>query len=274
MDSVVDPAWLDARLGEDTIVIVDVRWYLGDPERGRGDYEAGHIPGAIFLDLKTDLSAPEGGGRHPLPEPNVVAEMLGRVGIGNEHTVIVYDTGGGGVAARLWWMLRWLGHSNVAILDGGYGAWKREDRPIETGVVERDATEFYAGPPAMPVTDAEGVASRLGQIDLVDARAPERYRGEKEPIDPIAGHIPTAINLPHTDNVDDDGYQRSSEELAAHYAALGSRETVVYCGSGVTACLDVLSMERAGLPTPTLYAGSWSDWLGQDLPVVTGPDPL
>lgn len=271
---VVSVDWLSERVNHDDLRVVDVRWFLNEPERGADEYARGHIPKAIFLDLETDLSAADGPGRHPLPDRGSLADRLGEVGIGNEHHVVAYDTGGGGVAARVWWLLRWLGHTEVSILDGGWGAWRRSGQPIETGTAYPEPTTFYEGPESMPVTDAVGVASQLGQIDLVDARASERYRGEKEPIDPVAGHIPTAVSYPHPGNVAEDGLQLAPDQLAERYAALGGRETVVYCGSGVTACLDILSMERAGLPTPTLYPGSWSDWVALDLPIVTGPDPL
>lgn len=273
-DSVVSVEWLTKHLYDEAVRVVDVRSFLGDPNRGRSEYSKGHIPEAIYLDLETDLSAPTGPGRHPLPERGALADRLAHTGIGNHHHVIAYDTGGGGIAARAWWLLRWLGHTQVSILDGGWGAWRRDGNASETDQANHEPTDFYAGPPSMPVYDAEDVASRLGQIDIVDARAGERYRGEAEPIDPVAGHIPTAVNFPHTGNLDETGTQLTPEELAARFESLGSREVVVYCGSGVTACLDILSLERAGLPTPTLYAGSWSDWLARDLPVITGPDPL
>lgn len=274
IDSVVPVGWLADRLYDDDLRVVDVRWFLNDPDRGKAEYARAHIPGALFMDLDSQLSAAAGDGRHPLPDRGDLADTLGRVGIGNEHHVVVYDTGGGGVAARLWWLLRWLGHTEVSILDGGWGAWKRGEYPTEAGPEEHEPVDFYEGPVAMPVVDADGVAARLGRADLVDARAAERYRGEKEPIDPVAGHIPTAVSYPHPDNLTEDGLQQSAAELAERYSALGSREVIVYCGSGVTACLDILAMERAGLPTPTLYAGSWSDWVARDLPIVTGPDPL
>lgn len=273
-DPVVSVEWLADRLYNEDLRVVDVRWFLNDPERGRTEYAAAHIPGATFMDLDSQLSAASGDGRHPLPDRGAMADNLGRAGIGNEHHVVVYDTGGGGVAARLWWLLRWLGHTEVSILDGGWGAWKRGGYPTENDPEGYEPVDFYEGPVSMPVVDADGVASRLGRADLVDARAAERYRGEKEPIDPVAGHIPTAVNFPHTGNLTEDGLQQSPDELAERYSSLGSREVVVYCGSGVTACLDVLAMERAGLPTPTLYPGSWSDWVARDLPIVTGPDPL
>ena len=271
---VVTVAWLAERLNHDQVRVVDTRSFLDDPDRGAAEYGKGHIPKAIFLDLETDLSATTGDGRHPLPDRGALADRLGAVGIGNEHHVIAYDTGGGGVAARVWWLLRWLGHSEVSILDGGWGAWRRAGQAIETGTANPEPTDFYPGPVGMPVTDADGVAARLGRADLVDARAAERYRGDKEPIDPVAGHIPTAVNYPHPENLADDGTQLTEDDLASRYSDLGSREIVVYCGSGVTACLDILSMERAGLPTPTLYAGSWSDWVARELPVVVGPNPL
>lgn len=273
-DSVVTVEWLADHLYDENVRVVDVRWFLNDPDRGATEYARAHIPGAVFLDLDTELSTSNGDGRHPLPDRGALADVLGLAGISNEHHVIAYDTGGGGIASRLWWLLRWLGHTDVSILDGGWGAWKRQDQPVETDPAEPEPADFYEGPVSMPVVDADGVAARLGRVDLIDARAAERYRGDKEPIDPVAGHIPTAVNFPHPGNLTDEGMQQSSQWLAQRFAQFGSREAIVYCGSGVTACLDILAMERAGLPTPTLYAGSWSDWVARDLPVVTGPDPL
>jgi len=276
--TIISPEELHARLGTPGLRIVDTRWYLGQPGRGRAAYEAGHIPGAIFLDLDTDLSAPNGPGRHPLPDPVAFARLLAERGIGDEHLVVAYDDVGGGVAGRLWWMLDDLGHRHVSVLDGGLTAWMAMGGPL--------TTEIPAWPPAdlrlrgrwSRVIERDELRRRLGSLTLLDARAPERYRGEVEPIDPAAGHIPTALSAPFADNLGPDGRFRSPSELLERFRRLGvgdeaERIVVVSCGSGTNACHHAIAMRLAGLPDPLLYPGSFSDWSRAGLPVVTGEEP-
>jgi len=274
----VSAAWLAAHLDDDVLRIVDCRWYLGEPDRGPAAYRSSHIRGAVYMDLDHDLSSvhgdPEGPGRHPLPGPAVFMESLGRNGIDPGTRVVAYDDRGGAIAARLWWMLRDLGHEEVAVLDGGLSHW--EPDLMDSTPVEPIATTYRAAPGRMPVIDRDQLTTALGSVKLLDARAGERYRGEIEPIDPIAGHIPTALSHPLADNLQDDERFKAPDLLAARFADLGAdgREIVVsYCGSGVTACHSVLAMEIAGMATPALYPGSWSDWSTAGGPVAVGPDP-
>ncbi len=264
-----------------TIRVVDTRWYLLRPGDGRRAYDAGHLPGAIFVDLDTDLSAPAGPGRHPLPDPSVVAARLGALGIGDEHRVVAYDDAGGTVAARLWWMLDALGHRAVEVLDGGIQVWEAAGLPL--------SIEPPAWPPARltlaaswPRTiDREALAARLGSLVLLDARAGERYRGEVEPIDPAAGHIPTALSAPAAGNLGPDGRFLAPEVLRARFKGLGvgatgaaaAPEVVVSCGSGTTACHHALAMRVAGLSDPLLYPGSFSDWSRAGMPIASGVEP-
>ncbi len=264
-----------ARLDDPDLRICDVRWYLADPDRGRREYDASHLPGAIFVDLEQDLTGSEGPGRHPLPSPGEFARRIGALGVGRENTVVVYDSAGGGVAARLWWMLRGVGHSTVFVLDGGFDAWQAAGLPL-TSKVPRFPSAHLEAPPAWPgVVDRSFVRTRLGTIDLVDARAAERYRGDAEPVDRLAGHIPTALNRPYTDNLDDSGRFLPPDRLAVRYAGLGrDRPVVAYCGSGVTACHAILAMQLAGIRGALLYEGSWSDWsAAPETPVATGAEP-
>jgi thiosulfate/3-mercaptopyruvate sulfurtransferase len=238
---------------------VDCRWELGKPERGRELYLAGHIPGASFLDVESDLSAPAAkpGGRHPLPAPDDFARAAGAAGIGPGVFVVAYDQGMTGGAARLWWLLRHFGHDEVAVLEGGIEAWMG---PLQSGEEEIEPAEFEPRPRGHDTIDAGELQARLGEKGLLvlDARAPERYRGDVEPIDPVAGHIPGARNVPYTAASDlPDDVQRAEE-------------VVVYCGSGITAAVDALALVRAGREDVRLYPGSWSDWCSRGLPVETG----
>jgi thiosulfate/3-mercaptopyruvate sulfurtransferase len=239
---------------------VDCRWELGKPERGRELYLEGHVPGASFLDVEGELSAPPGGadgGRHPLPAVQDFARAAGAAGIGPGAFVIAYDQGMTGGAARLWWLLRHFGHDDVAVLAGGLGGWLG---PLRSGREELEPLEFVPEPRQDDVVEAEELLSRLGRYALVllDARASERYRGETEPIDPVAGHIPGARNLPYTE------WPRVPDDLVGT-----EDEVVVYCGSGITACVDVLALERAGVHAK-LYPGSWSEWSSRGLQVERG----
>ena len=266
--TLISTAELAARLADPAIAIVDVRHDLGQPDSwGEGEYRRAHLPSARFAHLDRDLSAPKSGtnGRHPLPSPETCAAVFGRLGIDGSRQVVAYDQGPGSYAARLWWMLRWLGHDAVAVLDGGYAAWTREGRPVTADVPAIRATPFVARPRESKV-DAATVAASLASRSplLIDARGRERFRGDVEPIDKVAGHIPGSINRPYTENLTADGTFKPAGELRADFAALieGRDPTAIVhtCGSGVTACHNLLAMEHAGLRGARLYPGSWSEW--------------
>ena len=324
MDNIRSMEWVAGRLGEkgsEPIVIVDCRFVLGQPEAGRVAYEAGHLPGAIYMDLDRDLSAPvtEHGGRHPLPDWDVFAAKLGGAGISRDHAVVAYDDQGGAMASRFWWMLRYLGHQQVFVMDRGFSAWKAAGYPVSTAVddlkapvvadnsfsattgettstlgedstsntsVQRKSAIFEAIPqPHMVVSMAE-VRAKLGnpQVAIVDSREHRRYLGLEEPIDKAAGHIPGARNSFWKESLAADGSWRSANEQRSRFASLrgqqvsrpashhdeqdsraashhDEQEIIVYCGSGVTACPNVLALEEAGFRNVRLYAGSWSDWI-------------
>lgn len=269
---------LAAAAPDASIRIVDTRWKLGAPAAGREMFDAGHIPGAVHLDMDRDLAAPPGqsiGGRHPLPAPSDFAESMARAGIDSETTVIAYDEGDGAGATRLWWLLRHFGHERVVVLDGGFRAWRAAGKPIEEGLgwtPPRRAFEAHSRPD--DVLDADAVRSALaaGSIHLLDARTPERWRGQVEPVDPVPGRIPGSVNAPAGDNVRDSRF-RSPSELRAHYSSLGildGKPIVASCGSGVTACVDLLALELAGIHGAKLYPGSYSEWLAKGLPIEKG----
>ena len=274
----ISPDALQARIGSPDLRIVDVRSSLADPQAGRRAYRAGHLPGAVFLDLETDLSAPPAahGGRHPLPDPGRAAAVFGAAGIDGDTHVVAYDDAGGMVAGRVWWMLRWLGHERVQVLDGGVDAWSAAGGAMVTEVPTVAPTFFVPRARDDMTVDREWLLAHAGDpgVVVVDARAPERYRGEVEPIDPRAGHIPGAINLPYVDNLDG-GRFRTTADLGARYAALADAGTVVvYCGSGVSAAHDLMALEACGIAGARLYPGSWSDWVSYaDAPVALGPEP-
>ncbi|HEY8497109.1 MAG TPA: sulfurtransferase [Limnochordales bacterium] len=263
---IVTCQWLAERLDAPDIVIADCRFDLADPAAGRRAYEAAHIPGAVYFDLEQDLSGPvrKPGPRHPLPDMDRFVAKLEAAGIGEAVTVVCYDDQQGMVAARLWWMLRYLGHEAVCVLDGGFKAWQEAGLPVTASAAARPRRRFVPRVrPEMAVSmaDVQQMVQEKRGV-LVDARAPERFRGEVEPLDPVAGHIPGARNLPWMGNLDSSGRWRSPEELAARFAALRGQEPVVmYCGSGVSACVNVLAMAHAGFKElPRLYVGSWSEW--------------
>jgi len=259
---------LAARLGAPDLVVCDVRHDLAQPDSwGEAEYRNAHIPGALFVHLDRDLSARKTGinGRHPLPTPEAAAAMSGRLGIDSGKQVVVYDQGGGMFAARMWWMLHWLGHDNAALLDGGFAQWISEGRATSADVpAPRGARFTIRG--VKPTVNATGVAASLARrsLTLIDARVPERFRGEIEPLDPVAGHIPGARNRPYQNNLKPDGTFKPTAELRAEFTTLlaGSpaSDVVHQCGSGVTACHNLLAMEIAGLPPTRLYPGSWSEW--------------
>lgn len=273
--SLISPDELATTIDEPDVRIVDVRWYLGEPGRGRLAYERGHLPHATFLDLAEDLSAPTGPGRHPLPDPAVLARRLGAAGIGDRNLVVAYDDVGGWVAARLWWMLDDLGHDRAAVLDGGIEAWIAGDLPLTTEIPDPRPAQIELAGRWTNVVDRAEVKAGLGRIILLDARASARYRGETEPVDAYPGHIPTARNAPTADNLGPDGRFLPPDALARHYRSLGADggRVVVSCGSGVSACHDALALRIAGLPDPILYPGSYSDWTYAGEPVALGQDP-
>lgn len=253
------------------VTVLDVRYRMGGPP-GRDEHAAGHLPGAAYVDLDADLAAPPGdGGRHPLPDEDAFEAAMRRVGVRGDRPVVVYDDWEGRAAARAWWLLRHHGHRDVRLLDGGLAAWRAEGRPVEPGEVRPEPGDFrVSATKAMPVVGPEDVRS----VDvLVDARAPERYTGETEPVDPVAGHIPGAVNVPTTDNLDERGRFLPPARLRDVYARVGADtagSVAAYCGSGVTAAHDVVAMAAAGIDA-ALYPGSWSGWVSDPTrPVATG----
>lgn len=273
----VSVEWLSANLNDPNLRTVDCRFSLQDPLAGRLAYQEGHIPEAIFLDLETDLAGPiqpdRRGGRHPLPTPQALARVLGEAGIGNEHFVVAYDDPptGGMYAPHLWWLLKWLGHDKVAVLDGGIKAWKEAGQALETQIQEYAPSVFRPNVRPEMVLDATAVANRSRSMVLIDSRAPERYRGDIEPIDPVAGHIPGAINRNWLGSLDSSGYFKSSQDQADRFAGLEG-EVAAYCGSGVSATANILALELIGKKAK-LYAGSWSDWVSDTTrPVAKGDE--
>ena len=267
-------AWLE---GPRPPLLLDVRWRLGGPP-GRETYEAGHLPGAVYADLDADLAAPPGPrGRHPLPDPDEFAAAMRRLGVRASRPIVVYDDVGGLVAARAWWLLVHHGHPDVRLLDGGLGAWRVAGRALETGPSpEVAAGDLVSAPGRLPVVDAEGAAAVARSGVLIDARAGERYRGEVEPVDPAAGHVPGAVSLPTASLLEADGSFPSAEALRERFARAGvdgDRPLAAYCGSGVNAAHQVLALQLAGYE-PALYPGSWSEWSADpSRPVATGADP-
>jgi len=261
----VTAAWLANHLDDPNVVVIDCRFDLMAPERGQQQYCAGHILGAYYLDLEQDLSSPrqQYGGRHPLPDPERLAATLQSMGVREQTLVVAYDDSRLAYAARCWWLLRWLGHDRVAVLDGGYSHYAAAGYPTTTVIPEVRQGHIVAVPRAEWVVDRQGVIAAQGQPQtaIVDAREPHRYRGEHEPIDPVAGHIPRALNYPWLEMTHANGLLKPTAELQRHWQSLANTpEIIVYCGSGVTACVDILGMAIAGLHQTKLYAGSWSDW--------------
>jgi thiosulfate/3-mercaptopyruvate sulfurtransferase len=270
------------------VTLLDVRWRLGGPP-GRELYAAGHIPGAMFIDLDRDLAAPPGpGGRHPMPTAARFEAAMRRAGVRDGQLAVVYDDADSTAAARAWWLLRYFGHQQVRVLDGGFRAWTAADGPAETGPAETGLAEtgggggaagagdFRARPGHLGLLDADAAAALARDGVMLDARSAERYRGEAEHVDPVAGHIPGAVSAPTAANVNPDGTFRPAADLAERFASLGAagdRPVAAYCGSGVTAAHEVLALTLAGIPA-ALYVGSWSDWITDPArPVATGPTP-
>lgn len=264
-----DPNW----------AIVDCRFALDDTEQGRRAYQEAHIPGAVYAHLDEDLSGPivpDQTGRHPLPDVETFADTLSAWGIGNDSQVVAYDDRGGAIAARLWWMLRWVGHDAVAVLDGGWPRWRDQARPTRSGVERPVVADFIPHSRPHLLVSGQEVAERLGDpaLLLVDARSPDRFRGENETLDAVAGHIPGAVNAFYGRNLDEEGGFLPAAELRRRYRTLlddkGPEQAVVYCGSGVTAAHDLLALRHAGLGDAILYAGSWSEWITDpERPVAT-----
>ncbi|MEV5911760.1 sulfurtransferase [Streptomyces chartreusis] len=282
MNAIITASDLASALtGQQAPVLLDVRWQLslaktpGEPPfDGRKAYESGHVPGAVYVDLDRELaSVPGSHGRHPLPDLAEFGTAMRHAGVSSGTPVVVYDGGQGWAAARAWWLLRWTGHSDVRVLDGGLPAW---DGPLETSVPTPAEGDFEPVPGATGLLDADGAAALARSGVLLDARAGERYRGEVEPIDPVGGHIPGAVSAPTNQNVGPDGRFLPAEELAARFKSLGAGEDTrvgVYCGSGVSAAHEALALAVAGIPAD-LYVGSWSEWSSDpSRPVAVGPDP-
>ncbi|HSJ00428.1 MAG TPA: sulfurtransferase [Patescibacteria group bacterium] len=275
---IVSVGWLAAHLDDPDLRIVDVRWSLAGPP-GSDAYAAGHLPGAVFIDAEHELSSPgEGPGRHPVPAAPKLARVLGASGIGDEHVVVAYDDAGGSIAARLWWLYRHYGHDGrAAVLDGGIDAWTDAGLPLVRRPPGHPAATWTPGEPRDDLVDTAAVSDLLGgETLLLDARAPERYRGETEPIDPRAGHIPGAASAPWADNLGPDGRFLPPERLRARYRELGAadRPVVAYCGSSLTATHDLLALELAGIDGARLYEGSWSHWSSNpSRPAAVGAEP-
>lgn len=278
----VSKKWLLARMYEPNMVIVDCRFQLGAPEAGKTAYAESHIPGAIYLDLENDLSAPLGehGGRHPLPEPEAFAKRLGRAGISNDSVVVAYDDQGGMNASRLWLLLRWLGHQQVYVMDEGFSAWQQDGYPVTADQRVVIPSSFQPVIRDELIADVEDVRSAIGNPDvlLVDSREAPRYLGQTEPIDAKAGHVPSAINAFWKNNLDAEGKWTSVDQRRAGLSEVidaldAGREVIVYCGSGVSACPNIVALHSLGYSNVRLYAGSWSDWISySENPVAVGDE--
>ncbi|MBK3641224.1 sulfurtransferase [Streptomyces sp. MBT33] len=278
MNAIISASELASGLaGANPPVVLDVRWQLSlaqAPFDGRAEYAAGHIPGAVYIDLDSELAAaPDERGRHPLPDLDVFGAAMRRAGVSTGTPVVVYDGGLGWAAARAWWLLRWTGHPDVRVLDGGLPTWEGE---LQTSAPTPAAGDFEPVPGAMGLLDADGAAALARSGVLFDARAGERYRGEVEPIDRVGGHIPGAVSAPTNENVGTDGRLLPAEQLAERFKSLGAgggSDVGVYCGSGVSAAHEVLALAVAGIPA-ALYVGSWSEWSSDPKrPIAVGPDP-
>lgn len=281
--TLLSTAELAAHLDDPHWVIIDARFNLREPEQGRQAYLAGHVPGALYADLNQDLSSrpiPGQTGRHPLPDVAAFAATLSRWGIDHGVQVVVYDDASGFYAGRLWWMLQWMGHDAVAVLNGGWTQWQKVARPIRAGAEQRTPRPFVTHLRPELMVDAATIQARLGHADLAmfDARTADRYRGENETLDPVGGHIPGAHSAPYTGNLDADGLMLPPERLRARFAALLGNtpveEAIFYCGSGVSVMSDVIAVRHAGLGMPKVYIGSWSDWVSDPArPIAVGDKP-
>jgi thiosulfate/3-mercaptopyruvate sulfurtransferase len=281
----IEPLELAARLDDPSWAIIDCRFELARPAWGASAFATGHIPNAQYADLDGDLSGARGAasGRHPLPQVAELAATFGRLGIDAGVQVVAYDQGNGVFAARLWWLLRWLGHTQASVLNGGFAAWERAGLPVSKREVSRPARQFLARPDAAAYLTTAQIAALLGQDAfargeraLIDARAADRFAGENETLDPVAGHIPGARNHPFSTNLADDGRFLTARELKQRWqhslAGQAATQLIAMCGSGVTACHNLLALEIAGLPGARLYAGSWSEWIRDPArPIARGP---
>ncbi len=266
----VTPQWLIAHLADPDLTILDCRFALSQPDLGQQQYNQGHVPGAYYLDLDRNLSGTvaQHGGRHPLPDLQALAQKLSQMGVQPHSTVVAYDDSRLAFAARAWWLLRYMGHPRVAVLDGGFAGYQAAGGPVTTEIPSARSGAFTIQLQAQQAVDRATVLreQQSPTTMLIDAREGDRYRGEREPIDPVAGHIPGAVNYCWTDVTDAQGYLRSPAELQHHWREVATAEKqIVYCGSGVTACVNLLAMAAAGIETGMLYVGSWSDWCSYPL---------
>jgi thiosulfate/3-mercaptopyruvate sulfurtransferase len=277
--TLVDTDTLFRQLDDSCWIVFDTRFVLSDADAGERAYAAGHIPGARYANLDKDLSAPQAtnSGRHPLPNPGTLAEKLGEWGVDKNKQVVIYDDACGAMAARLWWLMRWLGHEAVAVLDGGLHKWQDEGKPLTTMTPNISPSHFFPEISDDMCVTADQVEAMLNNMSgqLIDARAAKRFRGEQEPLDKVAGHVPGAVNLPYAENINIDGKFKPAEILRDRYLNVlkdvKPTDVVHMCGSGVTACHNLLAMEHAGLSGSKLYAGSWSEWITDNRrPVATG----
>jgi thiosulfate/3-mercaptopyruvate sulfurtransferase len=275
--TLISAAELASHLQDPRWIVIDCRHDLASPDAGRAAYAAGHIPGAQFAHLDTDLAdlspAADGSfrGRHPLPDADAFIDTLRRWGVNDDSQVVAYDAQGGMFAARLWWMLRWVGHEAVAVLDGGLPAWLAQRLPLTTGEPQRLAGQIRRRPSLTATVSAQDILG--SQLQVIDARSPDRFRGENETLDPVGGHIPGARNRFFKDNLQPDGRFKPAQQLRSEWSALlpTMKGAVMQCGSGVTACHNLLALEAAGLPGAALYPGSWSEWCSEPArPVATG----
>ena len=277
--TLVDTDTLFRQLDDSCWIVFDTRFVLSDADAGERAYAAGHIPGARYANLDKDLSAPQAtnSGRHPLPNPGTLAEKLGEWGVDKNKQVVIYDDACGAMAARLWWLMRWLGHEAVAVLDGGLHKWQDEGKPLTTMTPNISPSHFFPEISDDMCVTADQVETMLNNMSgqLIDARAAKRFRGEQEPLDKVAGHVPGAVNLPYAENINIDGKFKPADILRDRYLNVlkdvKPTDVVHMCGSGVTACHNLLAMEHAGLSGSKLYAGSWSEWITDNRrPVATG----
>lgn len=278
-DPIISPDWVYEHHEDDHVRIVDCRFTVGDPNRGKREYGEGHLPGAVYIDLEREMTGEKGihGGRHPLPDLNGFAALLGRLGIANHHTVIAYDDEWGENAGRFWFIMKLLGHRSVNVLDGGLTLWGRKGYPFSQEVAKFPPTHYIRLLGASPLlVEMDEVRRKIGSKGtiLIDSRAHERYIGATEPLDPVAGHIPGARNFFYQEVIVSDGRWKSASQLRDHFSPLDpEKEMIVYCGSGVTATPNLISLLRAGYKNVRLYAGSWSDWISYpENPIATGEE--